>query len=186
MLVFPRKVAADPGTGVRNYGLGRHLWTLTPEQAVGFEKVSTFFNNLVHHAQCILNLNPRLQLWYTVGTLQCTALMLSKISLLMLFHRIFITPAFRMATKVIGTIVILWWIGTLLADTLICLPIEHNWNPKIPARCGNKLLLDILPPIPWIVTDLAILLMPLPMVYKLHLPGIQRVGLAGLFLLGSL
>ena len=112
--------------------------------------------------------------------------MLSKISLLMLFHRIFITPAFRMATKVIGTIVILWWIGTLLADTLICLPIEHNWNPKIPARCGNKLLLDILPPIPWIVTDLAILLMPLPMVYKLHLPGIQRVGLAGLFLLGSL
>ena len=60
MLVFPRKVAADPGTGVRNYGLGRHLWTLTPEQAVGFEKVSTLFNNLVHHAQCILNLDPRL------------------------------------------------------------------------------------------------------------------------------
>ena len=112
--------------------------------------------------------------------------MLTKISLLMLFHRIFITPAFRMATKFIGVIVILWWVGTILADTLICIPVQHNWNPEIPARCGNKQLLAIIPPIPWIVTDLAILLMPMPMVYKLHLPGFQRVGLAGLFLLGSL
>lgn len=148
--------------GVRDYGLGRHLWALTPEQVVGFEK-----------------------LWYTVGTLQCTALMLTKISLLMLFHRIFIVPAFRTATKVIGVTMILWWIGTILADCLICIPIKHNWNPEIPARCGNKQLLAIIPPIPWIVTDLAILLMPMPMVYKLHLPGFQRVGLAGLFLLGS-
>lgn len=112
--------------------------------------------------------------------------MLTKISLLMLFHRIFITPAFRMATKVIGVIVILWWVGTILADTLICIPIAHNWNPEIAARCGNKQLLAIIPPIPWIVTDLAILIMPMPMVYKLHLPGFQRVGLAGLFLLGIL
>ena len=81
---------------------------------------------------------------------------------------------------------ILWWIGTILADNLICIPIKHNWDPDIPARCGNKKLLDILPPIPWIVTDLAILLMPMPMVYKLHLPGSQRLGLLGLFLLGSL
>lgn len=112
--------------------------------------------------------------------------MLSKISLLMLFHRIFITPVFRVATKIIGITMILWWIGTILADTLICIPIQNNWNPEIPARCGNKKLLAILPPIPWIVTDLVILLMPMPMVYKLHLPGIQRLGLAGLFLLGSL
>lgn len=81
---------------------------------------------------------------------------------------------------------ILWWIGTVLADSLICLPVAHLWNPEIPAHCGNKQLLDIIPPIPWIVTDLAILLMPMPMVYKLHVPGFQRLGLAGLFLLGGL
>jgi hypothetical protein len=81
---------------------------------------------------------------------------------------------------------VFWWIGTILADTLICIPIEHNWNPTIPAHCGNKQLLAIIPPIPWIVTDLVILLMPLPMVWKLHLPRLQRVGLVGLFLLGGL
>ncbi len=86
----------------------------------------------------------------------------------------------------IGIIVVVWWVGTILADALMCIPIEHNWNPEIPAHCGNKQLLAILPPIPWIVTDLAILIMPMPMVYKLQLPGLQRVGLAALFLLGGL
>jgi hypothetical protein len=112
--------------------------------------------------------------------------MLTKLSLLVLFHRIFVTPTFRNATKIIGMIVVLWWVGTILADSLICIPIEHNWNPEIPAHCGNKQLLAIIPPIPWIATDLALLLMPMPMVYKLHLPGLQRVGLAALFLLGGL
>ena len=104
----------------------------------------------------------------------------------MLFHRIFITPAFRLAIKIIGVIMVLWWIGTILADTLICIPVEHNWNPKIPAHCGNQQLAAIVPPILWIVTDLVILLMPLPMVWNLHLPRLQRVGLAGLFMLGGL
>lgn len=130
------------------------------------------------------NMSP--QLWYTVGTLQCTSLMLTKLSLLMLFHRIFVPRPFRIATKVIGGIVIVWWIGTIFADALICLPIGHGFNPKVPGNCGDKQLLAVLPPIPWIVTDLAILIMPIPMVWNLHLPRVQRIGLVCLFLLGGL
>lgn len=104
----------------------------------------------------------------------------------MLYHRIFITPAFRLATKIIGVIITFWWIGTILADILICIPVEHGWNPTIPGHCVNKKLLFIIPPIPWIVTDLAVLFMPLPMVWKLQMPRLQRVGLAGLFILGGL
>jgi hypothetical protein len=102
--------------------------------------------------------------------------MLTELSLLVLFHRIFVTPTSRNATTITGMIVVLWWVGTVLADR----------NPEIPAHCGNKQLLAIIPPTPWIATDLALLLMPMPMVYKLHLPGLQRVGLAALFLLGGL
>ena len=104
----------------------------------------------------------------------------------MLFYRIFITPTFRLAIKIIGAIMVLWWVGTILADCLICIPIEYNWNPTISAHCGFKQLLAIIPPIPWIVTDFAILLMPLPMVWNLHLPQLQRVGLARLFMHGGL
>jgi len=141
---------------------------------------------VILHRHQIANWKIYLKLWYTVGSLQCTALFMTKLSLLILFHRIFVTPAFRLATKILGVIMALWWIGTFLADNLICLPIEHNWNPAIPARCGNKQLVAIIPPIPWIITDLVILLMPVTMVWKLHLPVLQRVGLVGLFLLGGL
>ena len=126
------------------------------------------------------------QLWYTVGNLQCTSLFLTKISLLILFYRIFVTPTFRLAIRALEAIMVLWWIGTILADNLICIPVQHNWYPTIQAHCGNKQLLAIIPPIPWIVTDLVILLMPLPMVWNLNLPRLQRVGLACLFLLGGL
>jgi hypothetical protein len=112
--------------------------------------------------------------------------MLTKISLLMLFHRIFVSKLEKNATKVIGVIVVLWWIGTLLADTLICIPAQRNWKPETPGHCGNKQLLAILPPIPWIATDLAMMILPMPMVYKLRVPVLQRVGLALLFMLGGL
>jgi hypothetical protein len=112
--------------------------------------------------------------------------MLTELSLLVLFHRIFVTPTSRNATTITRMVIVLWWVGTVLADILICIPIEHSWNTEIPAHCGNKQLLAIIPPTPWIATDLALLLMPMPMVYKLHLPGLQRVGMAALFLLGGL
>ena len=126
------------------------------------------------------------QLWYTVGDLQCTILFLTKLSLLILFHRIFVTRAFRHAVKIVAAVMVAWWVATILADNLICLPIKHNWYPTIPARCGNKQLLAIMPPLPWIVTDVVVLIMPLPMIWNLQMPRLQRVGLAGLFLLGGL
>lgn len=45
---------ANTATGVREYGLGRHLWALKPEQAVGFEKVKTPRKCPDFHARCIL------------------------------------------------------------------------------------------------------------------------------------
>ena len=47
-------MAANIITGVREYGLGRHLWALKPEQVVGFEKVEAIFNLLGASAHCIL------------------------------------------------------------------------------------------------------------------------------------
>ncbi|KAL8961375.1 MAG: hypothetical protein Q9193_002066 [Seirophora villosa] len=150
--------------GVRSYGLGRHLVTIagTPEKFEGFQK-----------------------LWYSVGLLQPTLLMLTKLSVLCLYHRIFVQRTFRILTWVLGVIVVLWWVGAFFADVFLCVPAKHLWRPDVPAHCGNRHLLGILEPIPWIATDLAILVMPLPFVWQLHLPAMQRVGLGGLFLLGG-
>ena len=117
--------------------------------------------------------------------MQPTILFLSKVAVLILFYRIFIQRGFRLAALALGAITTLWWLGTLLADILICLPPAYNWNPTIEAQCGNKQLLWIIPPIPWIITDLAVVILPLPVIWELHMPLFQRMGLVALFLLGG-
>ena len=112
-------------------------------------------------------------------------LALSKISILLLLRRIFVTPRFRTTTNVLLIIVIAWFLAVEVADGAICLPLNSRWDSSIPAHCGDVVALNQASPIPWIVTDFAILLCPLPMVKKLHMPTRQKVALAALFLIGS-
>ena len=60
-----------------------------------------------------------------------------------------------------------WWISITLAAAFICSPIKSAWDPDVQGKCGNQYVLDIIAPIPWILTDFAILLAPLPIVWKL-------------------
>ena len=124
-------------------------------------------------------------MFYTTSMTQPVILMLSKVSILLLLRRIFTTPAFRHTTTVLLVIVCAWFVAVETADGTICLPLNSRWNPMIAGHCGDQVALDQGSPIPWIVTDFAILLCPLPMVRKLHMPTRQRVALACLFLIGS-
>ena len=84
-------------------------------------------------------------------------------------------------------IVIVWWFGNFFAYLLICVPIQYNWDQTIRgAHCGNRQLLHVLTPIPWIITDLTILLLPIPMTWSLQMPLKQKVAVSGTFLLGGL
>ena len=83
-------------------------------------------------------------------------------------------------------VVTCWWISISFAVAFICSPVKSEWNPDVPGHCGNQYLLNIIDPIPWILTDFAILIAPMPMVRKLHMPTRQKVALAGIFLIGGL
>ena len=110
----------------------------------------------------------------------------TKMSILLLLRKIFVHPIFRMCTTIVGVVIFLWGFGNFFADALICIPVQKNWVPDRPGHCGNKHLLFILPPIAGIVTDVVLLIMPMPMLRTLHVPRIQKFGLAGLFCLGGL
>ena len=110
----------------------------------------------------------------------------SKLSILILLYRIFITKAFRTTALALMAIVASWWISITFAVVFICSPVKSQWNPDVPGHCGNQYLLNVIDPIPWILTDFAILFAPMPMVWKLHMPTRQKVALGGLFLIGGL
>lgn len=110
----------------------------------------------------------------------------TKLSIVILYQRIFVTRTFRIWTWIVGSFIALWWFGNFFGDALICIPVRKNWEPDTPGHCGNKHLLFILPPIAGIFTDAVLLIMPLPMLRTLHVPRLQKFGLAGLFFLGGL
>lgn len=73
-----------------------------------------------------------------------------------------------------------------LANALICVPAGLPWSRGAPSYSGRKRFLGVVGPIPWVLTDFAILIAPLPMIKQLHLSKSRRIGLAALFLISGL
>lgn len=111
-----------------------------------------------------------------------------KISILLLYRRIFTTPSFKRATTVVGIACISWLIAALFclafqchtdaerynADSIFssqCIDLKAYWA----ATTGSNMALD-----------LVILCMPLYMVWNLKLATHQKIWLSGTFALGTL
>lgn len=114
--------------------------------------------------------------------MQTCLLASAKTSILILLYRLFATKTLRVTALLLMAVVFCWWIGTTVAGTLLCLPLRALLDPRVHGRCGNACVMSMIVSSVWIATDLAILFMPLPLVWKLHLPVRDRIALGGSFL----
>ena len=111
-----------------------------------------------------------------------------KMSVLLLYRRIFITASFRRVSVIVGIACLLWFIIEFFMDVFQCRPFKAAFEPFLlfTDQCID------LQSFYWGVTianlglDVVILYMPLYMVWGLQLPTKQRLTLAGIFLLGGL
>ncbi|KAM0794903.1 hypothetical protein BDR22DRAFT_939785 [Usnea florida] len=150
---------------VTSGGGGRHTNTLTQSQ------IATFLKTL-----------DAAVITYTL------TIFMVKISILLLYRRIFTTPLFKRATLIVGTACVAWLIAALLClafqcrtnaerynlDTLFsnhCIDLKGYWI----AVTGSNLVLD-----------LVVLCMPLYIVSNLKIPTRQKLWLSGIFALGIL
>ncbi|KAI9743889.1 MAG: hypothetical protein M1818_002623 [Claussenomyces sp. TS43310] len=71
---------------------------------------------------------------------------------------------------------------------LQCLPISYFWDKTQPGRCLPNALITIglTNGVLSFVGDLAILLLPLPMIWKLHINRKNKIAVSGMFMLGGL
>lgn len=113
------------------------------------------------------------------------SLALCKISLCILYQRIFAVRWLLIAARITAAAVTLWFIGALLSTLLVCQPIEYNWDPSIQGgHCGNQLLMFKITAGLNLVTDLVVLTLPLPCLYKLQMPRYKKTVLMIVFSLG--
>ncbi|KAF5872207.1 putative integral membrane protein [Botrytis fragariae] len=129
------------------------------------------------------------QLQFSIAISYFSAVLFPKLAILAIYLRLFdVKRGFRIVTWIIGAFMIANWIGTTVAMSQICHPVQFFWNQKIPGggKCFN--IVDFLR---WssfmnIITDLAMLVLPIPVVLELQMSKKMKAGLVITFALGSL
>lgn len=111
----------------------------------------------------------------------------SKISILLLYRRNFTTRRFQQATMLVGGLCVGWCIAAILADIFQCRPLHAAFEPDkiFTSQCINLQAYYRGVTASNLVLDLAVLSMPLCMVWRLKLNTNQKVSLSGLFLSGQ-
>lgn len=111
-----------------------------------------------------------------------------KIAILVLYRRIFPTPAFKQKTLIVGIAYIAWFIVVPLTNLFQYRPLNAASDPDLlfTESCIDlqAFYRGVVSPNPGI--DNVMLYLPIHQVWELHLPRKQKFMLSGVFLLGSL
>lgn len=110
----------------------------------------------------------------------------TKLSLLLMYYRIFHFPYFKRWAYIIGTFVVLWVICITFLFIFICVPVQKLWYPQLPGHCINQVSTWVANATSTILSDVATLLLPIPQVWKLRLRRNEKAVLTIAFGLGSL
>ncbi|KAM0328617.1 hypothetical protein ACHAQA_005028 [Verticillium albo-atrum] len=108
----------------------------------------------------------------------------TKLSLLLMYYRIFRVPYFKKMAWIVGTFVMAWVVCITFLFIFICVPVEKLWYPHLPGRCINQVGTWIANAASTIFTDLVILVLPIPPIWRLQLKKLEKIGLTFAFSLG--
>jgi hypothetical protein len=93
----------------------------------------------------------------------------------------------RLISHALIYILLAYCIAFSVATALQCIPLEYQWNKDIPGgKCFDVPLFWKSLSIPNIVTDVIILVLPIPTILRLRLSTPQKIGLFTVFLSGSM
>ncbi|KAL2179685.1 uncharacterized protein P884DRAFT_239229 [Thermothelomyces heterothallicus CBS 202.75] len=145
-------------------GLGRHIDTLSLEERSHFLKL-VFLSSMGYHVVVIL----------------------LKTTFLLQFRRVFPLPAFQRLCDVFLVFLGLWTVAGIVGGTLVCLPVSKNWDLREPIwTCDARFYFWMAHGVIHLVSDVAIFVMPLPLLKTLPLPPPHKVVLVAVFCLGFL
>ena len=177
----PKRVKSKSDTAVRTGNFGQHATHFTPETR------TNFFIDL-----------------FVVQILYPMSIATTKYSILLFYRRIFNIPKTRIPLIAIGVAVTIWLVGvvrTLVLRYLTslasltsaqvlpaiwsCNPIPAFWTRDPHAVCIDSVSYFLGLAIPNIITDVVILLFPVPLIWNLKIPISQKLAILGIFLLGG-
>ena len=161
-------------------GLGLQAANLKVEKLIMIAKVSFLRTYYITHS------NSTSKLLYIDEPVYLVNLALIKVAILIMYCRIFDLRGFKIGAWILSILTVVWSLVFIFVCIFQCHPIETAFDPTVPGECVNLRALFIGNAVPNIVTDAAILSMPVHQVWKLQIRLIQRISVMGVFTLGAL
>ncbi|TVY92475.1 Satratoxin biosynthesis SC1 cluster protein [Lachnellula willkommii] len=109
-----------------------------------------------------------------------------KLSLIIFYRRLFITPGFRQVTNILIGMCVAWGLATFIGSSLQCRPLKAYWDLGVEGQCFNTPEFIKGTQSVNVFLDTAILCLPIKPVWSLHRPWQDRLALSGVFVLGGL
>lgn len=109
-----------------------------------------------------------------------------KFSILLLYHRIFPGTKFKVILWAVAVFVSCYTVAGTLVVIFQCVPVRSDWDPSIKPDCVNLDAELIAIGVLNSLTDLLILGLPTPFLWRLHSSLAHKIQLAGMFSLGGL
>jgi hypothetical protein len=145
-----------------------------------------------HHAGWVLQNEPEavrlfMKLQIPHITIYAAAVTFPKLAILGLFLRIFTKQWHRVCCQLLIVLVAATGIAVVIVTCFQCRPLAYLWDPEghPGARCIDINAFWRWGSFPNIITDVMILLLPVPCIWKLQLSTRDKVGLIVTFATGS-
>jgi hypothetical protein len=119
-------------------------------------------------------------------TLALISIFITKLSILFLYNRIFSSRKFTRVLIAVGAFTGAFSIAVALSNIFACRPFKALWDPDTNGDCLNLKALLRAVSVQDVLTDVAILCLPLPMVWQLRMSRKIKWQVTGMFLIGSL
>ncbi len=124
-------------------------------------------------------------LWVSVPLYNLT-LQLTKISMILLYMRLFPTKVYRVVLITVLVVFIVLTLYMVIGTFLVCVPVHVFWSTDPDQWCGTRTAVWLVNAGLQITGDFIIVILPMPLLVKLRIPLRQKICLVFIFALGLL
>jgi hypothetical protein len=112
--------------------------------------------------------------------------MTTKVSILALFARIFSLRWFKRSILALGIFIVAYSVPQMFGTIFQCVPIHAKWTPGITPKCLDYAAMIVACGVINIITDIIMLVLPIPVLWKLQVSQHRKLALTLMFLTGGL
>ena len=111
----------------------------------------------------------------------------TKLSILFFYNRIFPSDTFATLSITTGIVQVAWVIALCFTTIFSCSPITFYWDKFVPGgSCLNIYTIGYVFTGINVVTDIVVLLLPVPLLSNLQMSLAKKLNVIGIFILGGL